>query len=80
MLFDFEEFDDKEVYKKATVYVKELKADAKPANEDPEDETLGTEDNPYLFLCEGDSVTMTTDFIKRWQRIAKSSMSTCVKT
>ena len=68
-LFGFEAFTD--TLKKAEVYKKTLKADAKPANEDPEDETLGTEDNPYLFLCEGDSVTMTTDFIKRWQRIAK---------
>ena len=62
-----------EVLKKAEVYKKTLKADAKPANEDPEDETLGTEDNPYLFLCEGDSVTITKDFIKRWQRIAKKA-------
>ena len=68
-LFGLEAFTD--TLKKAEVYKKTLKADAKPANEDPEDETLGTEDNPYLFLCEGDSVTMTTDFIKRWQRIAK---------
>ena len=59
--------------KKATVYKKTLKADAKPANEDPEDETLGTEDNPYLFLCEGDSVTVTADFIRKWQRTAKKA-------
>ena len=59
--------------KKAEVYKKTLKKDAKPANEDPEDLTLGTEDNPYLFLCEGDSVTITADFIRQWQRIAKKA-------
>lgn len=59
--------------KKATVYKKTLKADAKPANDDAEDESLGTEDNPYLFLCEGDSVTITSDFIKKWQRTAKKA-------
>jgi len=68
-LFGLETFTD--TLKKAVVYKKILKADAKPANEDPEDVALGTEDDPYLFLCEGDSVTITTDFIKRWQRIAK---------
>ena len=60
-----------ETLKKAEVYKKTLNKDAKPVNEDPEDETLGAEDNPYLFLCGGDSVTITTDFIARWQRIAK---------
>ncbi len=71
MLGDFEEFDDKEVYKKATVYVKELKADAKPANDDPEDTLLGSEFDPYVFLCDGDTVVITKDFIKKWQKTAK---------
>ena len=71
MLGDFEEFDDKEVYKKATVYVKELKADAKPANDDPENTFLGSEFDPYVFLCDGDTVVITKDFIKKWQKTAK---------
>ena len=62
-----------EAIEKAEVYKKMLKADAKPVNNDPEDLTLGTEDNPYVFLCEGDSVTVTSDFIKKWQRVAKKS-------
>ena len=72
MLGDFEEFDEKEMYEKATVYVKELKADAKPANDDPEDTFLGSEFDPYVFLCDGDSVVITKEFIKKWQKTAKT--------
>ena len=68
---DFFEFDETEAYEKATVYVKELKADAKPVNDDPEDTLLGTEYNPYIFLCDGDSIVITKDFIKKWQKTAK---------
>ena len=68
---DFGEFDPVEQMEKATVYEKVLKADAKPVNDDPEDETLGTEGFPYVFLCKGDSVTITKDFIKKWQKKAK---------
>ncbi|HAB94744.1 MAG TPA: hypothetical protein DCF49_08330, partial [Lachnospiraceae bacterium] len=70
---DFMEFDETEIYEKATVYVKELKADAKPVNEDPEAEDLGTEYNPYVFLCDGDSIVITKDFIKKWQKTAKKN-------
>ena len=70
---DFLEFDETEVYEKATVYVKELKADAKPVNDDPEDTSLGTEYNPYVFLCDGDSIVITKDFIKKWQKTAKKN-------
>ena len=67
--FEFETFEEQMA--KAVIYKKILKADAKPANDDPEDETLGTEENPYIFLCEGDTVTISTDFIKKWQKTAK---------
>lgn len=70
---DFFEFDETEAYEKATVYVKELKADAKPVNDDPEDTLLGTEYNPYVFLCDGDSIIITKDFIKKWQKTAKKN-------
>ena len=70
---DFFEFDETEAYEKATVYVKELKADAKPVNDDPEDTLLGTEYNPYVFLCDGDSIVITKDFIKKWQKTAKKN-------
>ena len=67
--FEFETFEEQMA--KAVIYKKILKADAKPANDDPEDETLGTEENPYILLCEGDTVTISTDFIKKWQKTAK---------
>ena len=69
---DFGEFEPEEELKKAKVYEKVLKADAKPVYDDPKDETLGTEGFPYVFLCNGDSVTITKDFIKKWQKKAKT--------
>ena len=69
---DFGEFDQEEERRNAKVYEKVLKADAKPVYDDPEDEMLGTEEYPYVFLCRGDSVTITKDFIKKWQKKAKA--------
>lgn len=69
---DFGEFDQEEERRNAKVYEKVLKADAKPVYDEPEDEMLGTEEYPYVFLCRGDSVTITKDFIKKWQKRAKT--------
>ena len=69
---DFGEYEAEEQMKKAEVYEKVLKADAKPVYDDPEDEMLGTEEYPYVFLCKGNSVTITKDFIKKWQKKAKT--------
>ena len=68
---DFEELAMEETLKKAKVHKKELKADAKPVEDDPEDTMLGTEEYPYTFLCEGDSVIITKEFIAKWQKLAK---------
>ena len=70
---DFMEVEAEEILKKATVYEKQLKEDAKPVNDDPEDPELGSEYYPYVFLCKGDSVIITKDFIKKWQKLAKQN-------
>ena len=74
---DFDEFEDTEIYENAEVYVKKLTADAKPVNggsEDSEEEfILGTEEDPYIFLVDGDSIIITRDFIRKWQKIAKKN-------
>lgn len=67
---DFAEIDPAQVLSKAQVYEKILTADAKPVSEDSEFEILGTEDSPYVFLCKGNSVTLTKEFIKKWQKEA----------
>ena len=67
---DFVEIDPAQVLSKAQVYEKILTADAKPVSEDSEFEILGTEDSPYVFLCKGNSVTLTKEFIKKWQKEA----------
>ena len=67
---DFIEIDEAEILSKAEVHEHILKADAKPVSDDPEDITLGTEYAPYVFLCKGDSVVITKDFIKKWQKEA----------
>ena len=67
----FIETDPAEVLAKASVHEKVLRADAKPVSEGSEYEILGTEFAPYVFLCKGDSVIMTKDFIKKWQKEAE---------
>ena len=71
LIGDFIEADPAEVLAKAAVHEKVLKADAKPVSEGSEYEVLGTEFAPYVFLCKGDSVIMTKDFIKKWQKTAE---------
>ena len=71
LIGDFIETDPAEVLAKATVHEKILNADAKPVSEGSEYEILGTEFAPYVFLCKGDSVIMTGDFIKKWQKTAE---------
>ena len=71
LIGDFVETDPAEVLAKATVHEKVLRADAKPVSEGSEYEILGTEFAPYVFLCKGDSVIMTKDFIKKWQKEAE---------
>ena len=71
LIGDFVEVDPAEVLAKAQVHEKVLKADAKPVSEGSEYEILGTEFAPYVFLCKGDSVIMTKDFIKKWQKTAE---------
>lgn len=71
LIGDFIEVDPAEVLAKAQVHEKVLKADAKPVSEGSEYEILGTEFAPYVFLCKGDSVIMTRDFIKKWQKTAE---------
>ena len=71
LIGDFIETDPAEVLAKAQVHEKVLKADAKPVSEGSEYEILGTEFAPYVFLCKGDSVIMTKDFIKKWQKTAE---------
>ncbi len=68
---DFIEADPEEVLAKATVHEKYLRADAKPVSEGSEYEILGTEFAPYVFLCKGESVIITKDFIKKWQKEAE---------
>lgn len=74
---DFDDFEDTEIYENAEVYVKKLTADAKPINggdEESEEEFMpGTEEDPYIFLVDGDSIVITKDFIKKWQKIAKKN-------
>ena len=70
LAWDFAEFDQIEILNKAEVHEHILKADAKPVSDDPEDLFLGEEDSPYVFLCKGDSVVITRDFIKKWQKTA----------
>lgn len=67
---DFAEVETTDVLTTATVHEKVLNADAKPVSEGSEYETLGTEYAPYVFLCKGESVVMTKDFIKKWQKKA----------
>lgn len=71
LIGDFTETDPAEVLSKAAVHEKILRADAKPVSEGSEYEVLGTEFAPYVFLCKGDSVIMTGDFIKKWQKEAQ---------
>ena len=71
LIGDFVEADPAEVLAKAAVHEKVLRADAKPVSEGSEYEILGTEFAPYVFLCKGDSVIMTKDFIKKWQNTAE---------
>ena len=71
LIGDFIETDPAEVLAKASVHEKVLRADAKPVSEGSEYEILGTEFAPYVFLCKGDSVIMTKDFIKKWQKVAE---------
>ena len=71
LIGDFIETDPAEVLAKASVHEKVLRADAKPVSEGSEYEILGTEFAPYVFLCKGDSVIMTKDFIKKWQKEAE---------
>ena len=71
LIGDFIETDPAEVLAKATVHEKILNADAKPVSEGSEYEILGTEFAPYVFLCKGESVIMTGDFIKKWQNEAQ---------
>lgn len=71
LIGDFIETDPAEVLAKATVHEKYLKADAKPVSEGSEYEILGTEFAPYVFLCKGDSVIITKDFIRKWQKEAE---------
>ena len=74
---DFDDFEDTEIYENAEVYVKKLTADAKPINGDSEDSEAefmpGTEEDPYIFLVDGDSIIITRDFIRKWQKIAKKN-------
>ena len=67
---DFVEIDPAQVLSQAQVYEKILTADAKPVSEGSEYEVLGTEDSPYVFLCKGNYVTLTKEFIKKWQKEA----------
>lgn len=60
---------DEEENKNAAVYT-ELGQEAAAANENSESEELGTESDPYRFLCEGDTVTITEAFLEKWQRLA----------
>ena len=71
LIGDFIETDPAELLAKASVHEKVLRADAKPVSEGSEYEILGTEFAPYVFLCKGDSVIMTKDFIKKWQKEAE---------
>ena len=71
LIGDFIETDPAEVLAKASVHEKVLRADAKPVSKGSEYEILGTEFAPYVFLCKGDSVIMTKDFIKKWQKVAE---------
>ncbi|MBQ9050741.1 MAG: biotin/lipoyl-binding protein [Lachnospiraceae bacterium] len=75
LIGDFIETDPAEVLAKASVHEKVLRADAKPVSEGSEYEILGTEFAPYVFLCKGDSVIMTKDFIKKWQKVAEKLQS-----
>lgn len=70
LVWDFGEFDQVDTLSKAQVHEHILKADAKPVSDDPDDIFLGTEDSPYVFLCKGESVVITRDFIKKWQKAA----------
>lgn len=70
LVWDFGEFDQVDTLSKAQVHEHILKADAKPVSDDPEDVFLGSEETPYVFLCKGDSVVITRDFIKKWQKAA----------
>ena len=70
LVWDFGEFDQVDKLSKAQVHEHILKADAKPVSDDPEDVFLGSEETPYVFLCKGDSVVITRDFIKKWQKAA----------
>ena len=67
---DFAEVEAVDVLSKAVVYEQVLRADAKPVSEGSEFEILGTADAPYVFLCKGDTVVLTGDFIKKWQKTA----------
>lgn len=71
LIGDFIETDPAEVLAKASVHEKVLRADAKPVSEGSEYEILGTEFAPYVFLCKGESVIITKDFIKKWQKEAE---------
>ena len=81
LLDDFEDFDDEaaeeEMFKKAKVHKTKLTNKAKPANgssgDEEEDELLGTEDYPYIFLCEGDEITIMPSFIAKWQKFARKN-------
>ena len=75
LIGDFIETDPADVLAKASVHEKVLRADAKPVSEGSEYEILGTEFAPYVFLCKGDSVIMTKDFIKKWQKVAEKLQS-----
>lgn len=73
---DFESGDelpsDEETEKEdenAAVYTK-LDGDSVAANGKNGSENLGTEDEPYRFLCGGDTVTITAAFIEKWQKLA----------
>lgn len=69
--WDFGEFDQVDTLSKAQVHEHILKADAKPVSDDPQDIFLGSEETPYVFLCKGESVVITRDFIKKWQKEAE---------
>lgn len=68
---DFAEIEAEDILSKADVHEKILTADAKPVSEGSEFEILGTADAPYVFLCKGDSVILSKDFIKKWQKKAE---------
>ena len=77
---DFDDFDDEAeeaMFKKAKVHKTKLTDKAKPANgssgNEEEDELLGTEEYPYIFLCEGDEITIMPSFIAKWQKFARKN-------